>query len=179
MNLILVGLLLIVFTGHTQVQEQLPYKAKATFNQDTLQYLEYNFIERASQYKGKKVSDVIKDFDLPVLYIAESAYSGEIKQGEIITKVKSLSLAVHQVGVKPNALEDYYVVVYFTDPPTFAEYREASGFSRENPNPVFTQKLYDFIKDRTVYNVSSNPYIIEKRENLKKAGKIKEAVKNE
>ena len=180
MNLILAGLLLFLFTGYLPAQEtapltiqereRLPYKAKSTFNRDTLQFLEYNFTNRSVQYKEKKVSDVLKDLDLPVLFIEGPCVASEIQEGIFITKVRSLSLVVHQAGEKPSELEDYYIILFFAEPFTLAEYREISGSSRENPNSVLTQKLYDFLKDRTVSDVSSNRYIIEKRENLKKAG---------
>ena len=41
-----------IFCGHTQAQEQKPYKQAALFKMDTLQYLEYNFTERASQCRA-------------------------------------------------------------------------------------------------------------------------------
>ena len=163
----------VFFCGHTQAQEQKPYKQAAMFKMDTLQYLEcnYNAERSAEYYKGKTVGDVLRELEYPVLYIVESAH-GDGKLG-------SLSLGIRQKGKKPSPLEDYYLYVSFENPPTLDEYREASGATRDNPCPAFTSKLYDFIKDLKVRQVGSNPYIIEKRENLKKAGKIKEAVKNE
>ena len=158
-NFILTGLLLIIFAGNTNAQEQLPYKAKAEFKGDTLQYLEYNFTKRSSQYVGKKVSDVLKDLELKVLHIAE--HTGTVGGSPSTSgRLISLSLTVHQVEDKPNIHKDYYITVLFEDPPSSAEYRAISGFSRENRNPVFTQKLYDFIKDRKVKIVHTNEFII-------------------
>jgi hypothetical protein len=166
-NSIILTLFAITFIcGHIRAQETLPYKAKAEFKQDTLQYLEYNFTDRAIQYKEKKVSDVLKDLDLPVLCVEECSMVVGSQQKDNISKVTSLSLAVHHVRDKINVLEDYYIILFFAEPFSLAEYKEVSGFSRENRNPVFTQKLYDFLKDRTVSKVSSNLYIIEKRKNL-------------
>ena len=175
-QIILFALFSLISMGVLWAQEQMPYKSKATFKTDTLQYLEYNFTERAPQYVGKKVSDVLKDLELPVLYIAECAVISDIQQRT--TKVRSLAFAVNNVEEHPNVLNDYYIVMYFTDPPSFADYKEASGFNNDNINPKFTDKLYDFIKDMKVSHVTSNPYIIQKRENLKKANTINEIGKD-
>ena len=152
-----------------QTSELLPYKAKAEFNQDTLQYLEYNFFKRNNQYKGKKVSDVLKDLDLPVLYVVDFPRT-VVLDGSGISTTSNISLAVHPpVGDKPNVLEDYYIVIGFEEPLITDEFKKASDYSRENSKPVFTQKLYDYLKDRVVSGVNSNPYIIQKREFLKNA----------
>ena len=168
----------ILFTcGYTQAQEQKPYKQAAMFKMDTLQYLEYNYnvVRSAEYYKGKTVGDVLRELEYPVLYIVETAFlSGPNMQ----TKLAGLSLGIRKIGKEPSPLEDYYLYVGFENPPVLDEYREATGTTRDNPNPVFTSQIYDFIKDLKVSHVTSNPYIITKRENLKKAGKVEEAVKN-
>jgi len=61
-------------------------------------------------------------------------------------------------------LIDYYICIFFKNPPTGDEFREASGYSHDNK--ALTQKLYDFIKDLKVASVSSNQYIIMKRKYL-------------
>ncbi|GHT64569.1 hypothetical protein FACS189451_12230 [Bacteroidia bacterium] len=164
MYFILIGLFLIILSGQAQTQERLPYKTKAMFKTDTLRYLEYNFTERSSLYKGKKIADVLKDIDLPVIYVRSSTNFNGPKN------VRSLSFAVRQVGDKQSELKDYYIEVFFVNPPSWEKYKEASGYSRENPHVTLTPQLYDFIKDLEVSSVRSNLYIRMKRENeIKKA----------
>ena len=175
-NLFIAGLILIVLLGSIPVQAQvkeqpleqeqevLQYRSKAEFNQDTVQYLEYNFVKRGTQYEGKKVSDVLKDLDLPVLYISESTWSSG---GGNPSRLKNLSLVVRQVGDEPNVFEDYYIAIYFAEPPLMDDYQEASGFGMNNSYPVLTPKLYNFLKDKVVLSVYSNPFIIYRRENKK------------
>jgi len=143
-------------------QALMPYKAKVEFNLDTLQFLEYNFHERQVQYKGKKVSDVLKDLDLPILYLCEIA--------KLLTyppRVTKISLVVHQVGKELDLFKDYLIVIVFEDPLNFDEFKEASGFHFENLNPVFTQNLYDYLKDREVKSVYFNEYFIQRRAHLR------------
>jgi hypothetical protein len=153
----------------SQAQESLPYKAKAMFKADTLQYLEYNFTARTSQYKGKKVSEVLSELEFPVLYIVEWSVADDLQNG---SKLRSLSLAIRQMGDKPNPLFDYYIMISFKNPPSFSEFRKTFQPTGriEDIYPKFTPQIYEFIKDLEVSGVGSNPYIIMKRENdLKKA----------
>ena len=168
-NLFIAGLILIALLGsipaQAQVKEQpleqeqevLQYRSKAEFNQDTVQYLEYNFVKRGTQYEGKKVSDILKDLDLQVLYIAESTYSSGGGNPSRITK---LSLVVHQVGDEPNVFNDYYITICFAEPPLWDDYKEAIDFVWGAKTEAFTPKLYDFLKDKVVSCVYSNPFII-------------------
>ncbi len=45
-----------------------PYKSFAEFKGDTLQYLQYNFIERKNQYQGKKLEVLLKDLEFDIKY---------------------------------------------------------------------------------------------------------------
>jgi len=172
--LLLIGTL----TAQAQVKEQLeqtrealPYKSRIEFNQDTLKYLEYNFTKRGMLYKEKKVSVVLKDLDMPVLYVAETTWSSGDGNP---SRLRKLSLSVLQKGNQPNILEDYYIIINFADPPLLDDYKKVTGFGLENSHPLFTQKLYDFLKDLVVSDVESNPYIIQKREAMKNV-EIKDA----
>ena len=175
-NLILSALFLFLSIGQLWSQEKMPYKSKAMFKADTLQYLEYNYnVERSVEYyKDKTVSDILKELEYPVLYIVESFF---LTMPNGSSKLTGLSLGIQQNGAKPNPLDDYYVTVRFKNPPTTAEYREVTGVSMDNHNPVFSSKIYEFIKDLKVSHVASNPYIITKRKNLEAKRALEEIEK--
>ena len=155
-NLFLIALFLLLSNGQLSAQEKLPYKSKDMFNADTLQYLEYNYsvTRSAEYYKDKMVGDILKELEYPVLYIVEWSCGG----GELM----SLSLGIRQKGKEPNPLEDYYIAVVFANPPKFSDFKALY----DNKNHVFTSQIHDFIKDLKVSYVTSNPYIIMKRQNL-------------
>jgi hypothetical protein len=66
-----------------------PYKPFAEFKGDTLQYLQYNFIERKDQYKGKKLEVLLKDLEFNVEY----SYPGY--RGNDASKSDDLSLSFY------------------------------------------------------------------------------------
>lgn len=155
-NFILSALFFLLFAGQIWAQEKLPYKSKAAFKADTLQYLEYNYnVARSIEnYKDKTVGEILNELEYPVSYIVEFAMCDD----ELI----SLSLGIRQKGKKPSPLEDYYIEVVFSNPPKLSDFHAVY----DNSNGVFTSKIYDFIKDLKVKRVMSNPYIITKRKNL-------------
>jgi len=140
----------------------MPYKAKADFNLDTLKFLEYNFHERQVQYKGKKVSDVLKDLDMPILYLSEV-----VMQGTNPPRIPRIALVIHQVGEKHDLFNDYLIFIDFVVPLNFDDFKKASGFHRENPNPVFTQKFYEYLKDMELKKVFFSEYFINRRSQLR------------
>ena len=163
--------------GQIWAQEQKPYKPAATFKGDTLQYLEYNYTIRSAQYEGKTVGEVLSDLEYPILYVA-GMYRIGLHDSNFVSQLMRLSLYIRQTGNKPNELKDYYINLFFENPPTVDEYREASGFSNNNLHPEFSQKLYDFLKDLKVSSVGSNEHILRDPEVLRirqeKYKKIKE-----
>ena len=166
---ILIALFFILSAGQLWAQENvsaLPYKSAASFEGDTVRYLEYNYRMRAEQYAGKTVGEILKELEYPALYIVQHRSFGG--------KVLSLDMSVQQVGEEPSPLKDYYICVAFENPPTFDEYKEISKFSSENRNPVFSQKLYDFIKDMKVSGVGFNPYMSKDPATLKRMREIRE-----
>ena len=147
-----------------QDQQKQPYKSVTEFNKDTLQYLEYNYnVARSVEYyKDKTVGSILQELEYPVSYIVEwGAYDNELI---------SLSLGIRQKGKIPSPLEDYYIVVVFANPPKLSDFRVLY----DDKNPKFTSQIYDFIKDLKVTHVTSNPYIITKRNNLEMRRKQEE-----
>jgi len=164
-TIILSALFIFLSVGELRAQEQKPYRAAATFKGDTARYLEYNYTIRSAQYKDKTVGEILKELEYPVLYVSGSMY--RMASDMSTTQVIGLYLVIRQTGKKNSELKDYYIEVRFENPPTLDEYEEASGCSEDNPTPVFSKKLYDFIKDLKVSEVSSNQYILKDPERLK------------
>jgi hypothetical protein len=161
-KIIITALLLgLVFgTVNAQEQDKLPYKSLASFNNDTLQYLEYNFLTRHDQYKGKKVSDVINDIKLPILYF------GRISKGN---STIALMLVVRQLKDEPSELFDYYVTICFGNPPSSKDFTKIVNQPRRVMYPKWTPQIYEFIKDLEVSDTGPNYFIIrEKQEKEKK-----------
>ena len=169
-NVILFALALLLSTGQLWAQEQLPYKSAAIFKGDTLQYLEYNFTKRHAQHIGKTVGEVLTGLEYPVLYVASMSRSG-LDNSNMKSQLAGIYLYFKQIGNEPNELKDYYIRIDFENPPTSDEYREASGFNNiNNPRPILSKKLYDFIKDKIVKSISSNEHIFKDPE-IQKAWK--------
>ena len=154
---------------HTRAQEAKPYKPAETFQEDTARYLEYNFTTRNAQYIGKTVGEALKDLEYPILYVSPIYQNGI--ESDPPTRLAGLCFVVRQVGNEPSdsELKGYYIRIFFENPPTRDEYTEVSGLNRDNRFPIFSQKLYDFVKDLKVKHIGSNPYIIRDPEILKRA----------
>jgi len=149
-NFILFALFLLLSLGQLWAQEQKPYKPAATFKGDTLRYLEYNYTIRQSQYIGKTIGEALKDLEYPVVYV-----TGIYQIGDGPSRLAGLFFVVRQMGTEPNELKDYYIRIWFADPPILDEYQEASKGSGNNLSP----QVYNFIKDLKVSSISSNQYI--------------------
>ena len=162
-NFILFALFLLLSLGELRAQEQKPYRPAATFNGDTLRYLEYNYAKRRAQYIGKTVGEVLKELEYPIIY-----FYGEY-QGN---KLTGLTLGIRQVGKEPSELRDYYIFIRFANPPDGRAYNEASGRNSDNRFPAFSQKIYDFLKDLEISRIWITPYYHEsnreRRENAER-----------
>jgi len=182
------GLILLLFITHIPAQAQaikeqleseqavLPYKAKAAFKQDTIQFLEYNFFTRNVQYNMKTVSDLLKDMDMPVLYITVKRVTVSMDDSNEPSRVESINLVVKQKGDTPNDNEDYYVRIYFADPPTIKDFNTSTGYDGWNNNtPAFTQKIYNYLKDMVVKGVDPNEYILRRRLDSQKRNEPKKS----
>jgi hypothetical protein len=127
--------------SHLKAQDTLSYKSWASFKGDTVAYLEYNFQTRGKQYVGKKVSDVFKDLELPVIETTEAAMGQTRKneQGNKGGELVRLSLCILKTGKEP-VFHDYYITFAFKNPPVIP-----FGTSRE-----WSPQMYERIKDLEV-----------------------------
>jgi hypothetical protein len=149
----------VLFTG-IQAQENLPYKSWKEFNGDTIQYLEYNFTTRQEQYQGKKISEILKDLELPITNVGEvTRATGTNENGQFKSQLVSMSLTIRQLAEVPSALYDYYITIFFVD-------YKSKGV-KFPPGEKWTSEMTDAIKDEEASNVCSNFYIIARREKEK------------
>ncbi|MDR1632230.1 MAG: hypothetical protein LBR97_05055 [Dysgonamonadaceae bacterium] len=133
--------------GQIQAQDELPYKSKAMFGTDTLRYLEYNYSVARSEkyYKGKTVGDILRELEYTVLYVAERAWCD--------SKIVSIGIGVRQADEEPDPSVDYYITVFFAHPPLLSDYRELYD-NRDDKNSLLTPKIYDFLKNLEVAQVT-------------------------
>ncbi len=59
-------------------QCSLPYKALSTFNNDTIAFITYNFVDRAESYKNNTLEDIYESLQIPIKYISESTTNSSI-----------------------------------------------------------------------------------------------------
>ena len=157
-NFILFALFLLLPMGELWAQKQMPYKSAATFNGDTLRYLEYNYTKRQDQYIGKTAEAVLQELEYPIIYVTGTSRGGGPSQ------LVNLTLGIRQVGKERSEIRDYYILISFANPPDGIAYWEISNADR----PAFSQKIYDFIKDLEISGIYTNPYIFKDPELVEK-----------
>ena len=78
MKKIIISVLLSMFLINLHAQNALPYKSLSDFKNDTTAFINYNFIDRAEQYKGKTVEFLVRDLQIPVKHIYMSIVGEEV-----------------------------------------------------------------------------------------------------
>jgi len=139
----LLALLILLSAGQLWAQEQvLPYKSRAMFKEDTLQYLTYNYKynNHGQHYIGKTAGEFLDELEYPVLYVAWVGRSG---------KMVMLYFGIRQVAEKPHELLDDYIIVGFENPPNSREFQAV--YDRESR--ALTPELFNFIKDLKISGV--------------------------
>ena len=160
-------------TGHSWAQEELPYKPAVTFKGDTALYLEYNYTKRSRQYTHTKttVGEVLQDLEYPVLFVVECDYTLALHYNTDEpppSKFVRITLGIRQMGEKPSPVTDYYIGIRFEYPPLAKDFREATGYNRDNLYK-YSQKIYDFIKDLEVASIGTNFFLYKDPEIIESA----------
>ena len=78
MKKIIISMLLNMLFIHLHAQSELPYKSLSDFKNDTTAFINYNFIDRAEQYKGKTLEFIVRDLQIPVKCIALDVAVGSV-----------------------------------------------------------------------------------------------------
>jgi hypothetical protein len=133
--------------SHLKAQDTLSYKSWASFEGDTVAYLEYNFNTRHKQYAGKKVSDIIKDLELPVIGTMECVRRGgrTNEQGIYVSELVRISLRIIKSGKEPDPFQDYYITFSFKNPPFLRSCR-------------WSPEFYETIKDLEISAIGNLMY---------------------
>ena len=145
--------------GHVSGQyNDLPYRSWSSFKGDTLAYLKYNYGNaytgdntRKKSFVGKKVSDLFDELELPVTYVVYSVRrTGGNENGTC-----GIALGIHQLGVFPSELTDYYIQIKFTKLLS-PEIKHQLNLSAGVP---WTPHMYEAIKDVELLDVGFNLHI--------------------
>jgi hypothetical protein len=139
--------------SHLKAQDTLSYKPWTSFEGDTVAYLEYNFNTRRKQYVGKKVSNIIKDLELPVIGTECMIGTREprTEQGTPPSGILRMSLYIIKAGKEPDPFRDYCITFSFKNPPV-------TMLRRWSP------ELYELIKDLEIFAIGT---LMDKEINLR------------
>ncbi|MFT4072243.1 MAG: hypothetical protein QM654_10065 [Dysgonamonadaceae bacterium] len=134
----------IVLLSNIDLAAQSPYKPFSMFANDTTAFLRYNFNERADQYKGKKVSDVLRDLQISpkAFATASTMYLG---------KYSGLCIFLDGNRWKLPAVKPQYIYIYWEG---LQNLEPVIKLYRQYDNDKWVQQHYDFFKDMTVGKVS-------------------------
>jgi hypothetical protein len=160
---ILASLVMGLTSVSLQAQNDLPYKPLKWFNNDTIQYLDYNFNIRHAQYEGKKVADFIKDIELPIVYVTELVSLIDTPT-KFISVIGSLTLGIREI----DSIYDYYVVIAFSNVIPFDDFKKAAETIREENRVIthWTPPLYELLKDVEIKTIFTNSKLIEARRKI-------------
>ena len=163
-SIILVMFVTLITCGHTWAQYDLPFRSFKSFNNDTIQYLDYNFLIRSEQYAGEKLSKMISDLNMPILYVSETiefGHNNDIRNViEIVLYVKKF------IG---SSYDNCYVSITPANPIPFRDYMKISkriDYDDGSRIAIWTSELYDFLKDIEIKSVTANSYLIKERREL-------------
>jgi hypothetical protein len=156
--------LMIFACYHIQAQDKLQYRSLKSFNNDTINYLKYNFYTLRSQYEGKTIADVIKNIKLPIIKVIPISiaklYEGKEKPESELPTIPSIHLRILNDGTD--------IAIHFTEPIEENEYIEAITSADGSKSKKMTTKLYNFLKDKKVKSVYANPIALEQVKQLRK-----------
>jgi hypothetical protein len=152
-----------------RAQEDLPYRYLKSLNNDTIQYLDYNFYIRHAQYEGKKISDFIKDLELPIVYVYEIV--DLINMGnKFISEVRSISLGIRKIGNDPDTDRDYFVGITLAKAIFFEDFKKAAKYDGDNKGAQWSSQLYELLKDSELSGITTNQHLIEERRKILNSG---------
>ena len=154
----------IVFTcGHTRVQDDLPYRPFISFNNDTIQYLDYNYFIRGDKYNSKKIADLINELEVQIQSIS---CISEISSRED-ARIVGIDFLINKK--KQWIYDNYYISIALITPISFFDFISVRTLVYDNEGILiipWTTELYEFLKDKEIKSVIANSYLIEERRKL-------------
>jgi hypothetical protein len=121
-----------------------PYRPFAAFKGDTLQYLQYNFVERKDQYQGKKLEVLLNDLEFNIKYLYQGGFANDQTKGQDMT-ISFYDAETHD----DRSLRGYklYVLGFLFDAPfSITELDKIDKKYGYN----WTKHHYDFFKNQVV-----------------------------
>ena len=117
-SIILILFAIALSCGHTQAQEELPYRPFELFNNDTIRYLDYNFNLRSDQYVGKTAGELLRDLELPVIYVSDVGLESDPANKTYGFAHINLVIRVNRDKDEDwsDASKDYYIQIWFKKP---------------------------------------------------------------
>lgn len=148
--LITTTVLFAVITANVYAQEPKPYKPLSAFGTDTIAFLRYNFKERADQYAGKTIAEILNDAQLPPKSFTpiSSMYVG--KEGGIIIYFDNSTKYERLQRVNKYSYDYIYIYIYFTINST-----PLYQFMKSYDNDYWVIEHYNFFKHVKADRVSS------------------------
>jgi hypothetical protein len=171
-NSIILVLFACVFAcGQVQAQEDnLPYRPFQSFKNDTIRYLDYNFTLRREQYAGKTVGDLLKDLQLPVLYISD--ISSQLPFKEEPWGVVSMNLVIQPYRDKnedwSDDSKDYYIGLSFKKPLADRNFIRSLTPARDAGAYLshWTPQVYEKLKNMELHSISANELLFPERQRI-------------
>ena len=148
---------------HTQAQDDMHYRPFKSFNNDTIQYLDYNYFIRGDKYNGKKIADLINELELQI----KSIHGIMAISSREDAKIVGIELLINKK--KQWSLENYYINIDLITPISFFDFISVRTLVNDNEgNSIipWTTELYEFLKNKEIKSVSANSNLIEKRRKL-------------
>ena len=172
-SIILVLSAMLFVCGHTRAQDDLPYRPFQAFNNDTIRYLDYNFTIRNDQYVDKTVGDLLRDLELPVIYISNIV----MQIDRPVHKLVGLNLVIRLVrDVDWDESKDYYIKIGLQTPVDYEDFFDALATDKRNSDKMnerqydflyWTPQLYELIKDNKLGGISANDCLFPDRRKLR------------
>ena len=164
--------------GQMWAQDDLPYRSFKPFNNDTIRYLDYNFTLRRDQYADKTVGDLLRDLELPVVYISkyvmQLSNGGNIAEGMI-----GMNLVIRLVGNGDwDESKDYYIKINLRAPVYFDDFYNALRADERNKERksfyYWTPQLYELLKDKKINGIITNYRLFPDRRKILENAETKE-----
>jgi hypothetical protein len=159
-NFILFALMIIFALEQAHAQKGLSYKPLKSFEKDTIQYLEYNFNKRSSQYIGKTVADFINVLELSIIYLDK--FKIEQKWSPSKRFINRMNLGIVMVNSKPDDKVDYYITIEIKNGVDSEEFYRAAKFDKHEVIH-WTDKLYEVLKNFEIIDIGTNPKLVKKK----------------
>lgn len=169
-SLILILFAIVFISGHLQAQDDLPYRSFNKFNNDTIRYLDYNFSLRREQYENKTVAELLKDLELPVVYVSSLMLTPKSDYKGIDINAMNLVIRLIRNGGYDNDNDDskdYYIRIFLNPAADGQDFMNAvdKGKRSTGKNGLlwWTPPLYEFLKDFQIKAIVSNYKLFDNR----------------